>query len=93
MGLLLACARRKPRDYLLLRLLYAAGLRRQEVATLLVADMIWEACCILIRASKRDKDRYILVDRVTAEESTGPQLPPHHLGILWRSRGHVARPL
>ena len=66
-GVLLACARRKTRDYLLLRLLYAAGLRRQEVASLLVADLIWEAGCILIRASKRDKDRCVLVDRVTME--------------------------
>jgi integrase len=66
-AVLLECARRKPRDYLLLRLLYAAGLRRQEVASLLVADLIWGAGCILIRASKRDKDRYVLVDSDTMD--------------------------
>jgi site-specific recombinase XerD len=52
---------------LILRTIYAAGLRVNELTKLLVADIELEERRIFIRQAKEAKDRYTLIDRGTAE--------------------------
>lgn len=56
------------RNRLLLRLLYASGMRRFESTRLKVADLYLEHDTILIRAGKAEKDRYVLIDSQTSKE-------------------------
>ncbi len=63
---LLEAASEDPRDYLMLRVFYAAGLRISEVAKLLVADLYLDELKMFIRDGKGDKDRYVLIDPDTA---------------------------
>ena len=53
------------RDHLIVRVLYAAGLRRSELSGLLVADFDQNKGSLFIRSGKGDKDRYALVDPET----------------------------
>ena len=52
---------------LILRTIYAAGLRVNELTKLLVADIEVEEARLFIREGKEAKDRYTLIDRETAE--------------------------
>jgi len=52
---------------LILRVIYAAGLRVNELTKLLVADIELEERRIFIRDAKEAKDRYTLIDQGTAE--------------------------
>jgi len=54
-----------PRDHLIIRLLYASGMRRSELTGLLVADFDPHAATLFVRAGKGDKDRYVLIDDET----------------------------
>ena len=63
--LLLQTASAKPRDYLMIRILYFAGLRRHELLGLRVGDVLWDLRTLFIRAGKGDKDRYVLLDSTT----------------------------
>lgn len=56
-----------PRSHLILRTLYAAGLRRSELSKLLRADLYPDEHKLFIREGKGGKDRYVLVDPTTAE--------------------------
>jgi len=91
--LLLDCTRAgKLRDYLILRLLYASGIRRQELADLRVADCCWESATLFVRASKKMKDRYVLVDRETMRllcDWVG-QAPPERL-VFESSEHNISR--
>jgi site-specific recombinase XerD len=52
---------------LILRTIYAAGLRVNELTKLLVADIEVDERRLFIRRAKEAKDRYTLIDRGTAE--------------------------
>lgn len=52
---------------LILRVLYAAGLRVNELTRLLVADVELDEKRLFIRQAKEAKDRYTLIDKGTAE--------------------------
>ena len=52
---------------LILRTIYAAGLRVNELTKLLVADVELEERRLFIREAKESKDRYTLIDKGTAE--------------------------
>lgn len=54
------------RDRAMLRLLYAAGIRREECAQLLWADVDTTARLVLVRNGKGDKDVYHCIDAGTA---------------------------
>ncbi len=62
---LLASAQCVPRDTLLLRMLYFTGLRRAEMVSVLVADVIWDLGAVFVRSGKEDKDRYVFLDPIT----------------------------
>lgn len=64
---IVTAARSRLQDYLLLRLLYLAGLRRYEVVHLLVGDIHWDLRSLFVRFGKDDKNRYVLLDRCTAQ--------------------------
>ncbi len=64
---LLASAQSVPRDRLLLRMLYFTGLRRAEMVSVLVADVLWDLGAIFVRSGKEDKDRYVFLDPTTME--------------------------
>lgn len=51
-----------PRDHLIIRLLYASGMRRSELTGLLLADFDPHKGTLFVRAGKGDKDRYVLID-------------------------------
>ncbi|MBM3463111.1 MAG: hypothetical protein FJX76_13495 [Armatimonadetes bacterium] len=53
------------RDYLILRVLYASGVRAKEVTDIYVCDVKPDESAIFIRSGKLDKDRYVLVDEET----------------------------
>jgi site-specific recombinase XerD len=52
---------------LILRTIYAGGLRVSEVTKMLVADVQVEEARLFIRDAKEAKDRYTLIDQATAE--------------------------
>lgn len=62
---LIASAQHNQRDELILRLFYATGLRRGEMAELKVGDVNFDAATLFIRSGKGDKDRYVLLDDKT----------------------------
>ena len=51
--------------YVILRLLYASGLRLAELAALRWGDVLWDHCTLFIRCGKGERDRYVLVDSET----------------------------
>ena len=55
------------RDYLIIRLMYATGCRRSELENMRLADMNFKGQRVFIRDGKWDKDRYVLIDKKTAE--------------------------
>ena len=55
------------RDYLIIRLMYATGCRRSELENMRLADMNYKEQRVFIRDGKWDKDRYVLIDKKTAE--------------------------
>lgn len=57
----------RQRDYLMIRLLYLTGIRRQELLDLVVGDINWSERVLFVRSGKGDKDRYLLVDAITLE--------------------------
>lgn len=56
-----------PRNQLMMRVLYASGIRREELVNLLVADIYFEENIIFVREGKYDKDRYVLIDQGTSD--------------------------
>lgn len=57
----------KPRNHLILRTLYAAGLRRKELSKLIRADLYPTEQKLFIREGKGGKDRYVLIDKATTQ--------------------------
>lgn len=57
----------RQRDYLMIRLLYLTGIRRQELLDLVVGDINFSERVLFVRSGKGDKDRYLLVDAITLE--------------------------
>ena len=55
------------RDYLIIRLMYATGCRRSELENMRLADMNFKDQRVFVRDGKWDKDRYVLIDKKTAE--------------------------
>lgn len=55
------------RDNLVIRLLYATGMRRAELAALRFCDISFETGTALVRAGKGDKDRYVCIDGDTLD--------------------------
>jgi integrase len=55
------------RDYLIIRLMYATGCRRSELENMRLADMNYKEQRVFVRDGKWDKDRYVLIDKKTAE--------------------------
>lgn len=56
-----------PRNHLIVRVLYASGIRREELVHLKVADIYFERNVLFIRRGKYDKDRYVLIDQETTD--------------------------
>ena len=54
------------RNHLVIRVLYASGIRRQELVTLRVADLYLDRNVLFVRGGKADKDRYVLIDSETS---------------------------
>ena len=54
------------RNHLVVRVLYASGIRRQELVDLLVADLYLDRNVLFVRGGKADKDRYVLIDDETS---------------------------
>ena len=55
------------RNHLIIRVLYATGIRNAELRNLLVADLDFSTGRLFVRAGKGDKDRYVLMDPDTLE--------------------------
>lgn len=55
------------RNNLIVRVLYAAGLRIEELENLKFCDLSYETGTIFIRSGKGDKDRYVCADQGTLE--------------------------
>lgn len=56
-----------PRNNLIIRLLYATGIRGEEMENLKFCDIFYDNRTVFVRAGKGDKDRYCGVDRETLE--------------------------
>lgn len=56
------------REYNLLRVMFAAGLRREEVVNLNIRDIDLERGYVHVIKGKRDKERYVPLDPETVEE-------------------------
>jgi site-specific recombinase XerD len=63
---LLNAAKRNKRNYLIIRMFYATGVRRSELEAIKLADLYLAEQKILIRSGKGDKDRYVMLDPETA---------------------------
>lgn len=63
---LLNAAKRNKRNYLIIRMFYATGVRRSELEAIRLADLYLAEQKILIRSGKGDKDRYVMLDPETA---------------------------
>jgi site-specific recombinase XerD len=57
----------RERNYLILRLLYASGMRVSELANLVYGDVFYREGRLFVRQGKGSKDRYVLIDRETGE--------------------------
>ena len=55
------------RNNLVVRFLYVTGLRAEEAYNLQVADLLFDASSVFVRAGKGNKDRYVFVDVGTQE--------------------------
>lgn len=64
---ILRVSERKERDHLVIRTFYATGVRRSELEAVKLADLYLKELKILIRSGKGDKDRYVLIDKKTAQ--------------------------
>lgn len=64
---LLEAAKVKKRDYLIIRMFYATGVRRSELEAAKLADFNFREQKLFVRSGKGDKDRYVLLDRDTAK--------------------------
>ena len=64
---LLNAAKRNKRNYLIIRMFYATGVRRSELEAIKLADLYLAEQKILIRTGKGDKDRYVMIDLETAK--------------------------
>jgi len=62
----LADSRNGERNHMVVRLLYASGIRRNEVINIIKADLYLDRNVIFIRSGKSDKDRYVLIDQDTS---------------------------
>ena len=67
MWLLIAAARTE-QDRLVVRLLWACGLRLAELLALRGLDLVAEECRLMVRDGKGGKDRYLLIDPETVAE-------------------------
>ncbi len=56
------------RNRMIVRLLYAGGMRVAELAGLVYGDVFYDEARVFIRQGKGSKDRYILLDRETADQ-------------------------
>ena len=56
-----------PRDRLIMRTLYATGIRLAELCALKFADLNYEGQSLFIRDGKEGKDRYVLADATTMQ--------------------------
>lgn len=65
--LLEAPPEKKKRDRLIIRLLYATGIRVAELCDLKFCDIFYPEDTIFIRSGKGDKDRYVCADKRTFE--------------------------
>ena len=54
------------RNYLILRTLYASGVRREEITNIRVADLYPNRNIIFISQGKYDRDRYVFIDEETS---------------------------
>ena len=54
------------RNYLIIRTLYASGVRREELTNIRVADLYPDRNIIFVRQGKYDKDRYVFIDEETS---------------------------
>lgn len=63
---LLDATKDHPRNHLIIRTLYASGIRREELTNLKVADLYLDRNIIFVREGKYDKDRYVLIDDETS---------------------------
>lgn len=55
------------RNNLIIRVLYATGLRAEEIENLKFCDIFYDNKTIFVRAGKGDKDRYCGIDKTTLE--------------------------
>lgn len=56
------------RNNLIIRTLYATGLRAEELENLKFCDIFYDNKTVFVRAGKGDKDRYSAIDRGTLEQ-------------------------
>jgi integrase len=56
------------RNNLIIRTLYATGLRAEEIENLRFCDIFYDNKTVFVRAGKGDKDRYCAIDRGTLEQ-------------------------
>ena len=54
------------RNHLIIRTLYASGVRREELTNIRVADLYPDRNIIFVRQGKYDKDRYVFIDEETS---------------------------
>ena len=82
-----------PRNYLIIRTLYASGIRREELVNLKVADLYLGRNIIFVREGKYDKDRYVLIDKETSrllgEYTRNFLLTDHVFGLSTRTINRV----
>ena len=64
---LLDCTKEDPRAHLIVRILYATGIRAGELAALHFAHVAFDVGTIFIDSGKGDRDRYVCVDARTLE--------------------------
>jgi site-specific recombinase XerD len=57
--------KKAPRNRLMLRLLYATGMRIEELSNLKFCDLFYDNQTIFIREGKNGKDRYVCADKET----------------------------
>lgn len=55
------------RNNLIIRTLYATGLRAEELENVKFCDIFYDNKTVFVRAGKGDKDRYCAIDKTTLE--------------------------